>query len=168
MNTHNAFSCVFTGHRPKLLPWGYDESASSCARMKELLTDEVVKSYHKGYRNFYCGMALGGDMIFAETVLSLNDLIPDIALFAVIPYSGQPDSWHDSQKIRYRRILDKCAETIILQEKYAKDCMKNRNYYMVDKSSRLIAIYDGISHGGTMQTIRYAKEQELEIVVIKP
>ncbi len=35
-------------------------------------------------------------------------------------------------------------------------CMQRRNRYMVDRSSLLIAVYDGIPQGGTLNTLSYA------------
>ena len=38
-----------------------------------------------------------------------------------------------------------------------------RNRYMVQDSTRLIAVYDGLPTGGTMQTIGFARIYELDI-----
>jgi uncharacterized phage-like protein YoqJ len=45
--------------------------------------------------------------------------------------------------------------------------MLKRNRYMVDHSSVLIAVFDGVL-GGTMQTINYARKKGLEIIEIRP
>ena len=37
--------------------------------------------------------------------------------------------------------------------------MMRRNQYMVDRSSRLIAVYNGVPKGGTCQTLRYAMKR---------
>jgi len=55
----------------------------------------------------------------------------------------------------------------VLTTAYEKDCMKTRNYYMVDHAAVLIAVYDGL-FGGTMQTVNYAKKQGLEVIEIRP
>ena len=44
---------------------------------------------------------------------------------------------------------------------------QQRNEWMVDHSSRLIAIYNG-SPGGTRNTIEYAKRKKLEIAIFDP
>ena len=44
-----------------------------------------------GITNFYCGMALGFDMLAAEEVISLKVELPNLKLIAVIPYDGQND-----------------------------------------------------------------------------
>ena len=45
--------------------------------------------------------------------------------------------------------------------------MQRRNRYMVDRSARLIAVYDG-RLGGTMYTIQSAMKRELEVVLLDP
>lgn len=41
--------------------------------------------------------------------------------------------------------------------------MLRRNRYMVDRSSLLIAVYDGTPKGGTMNTLAYCRAKGLEI-----
>ena len=45
--------------------------------------------------------------------------------------------------------------------------MIERNRYMVNNSSLMIALFSGQS-GGTKSTIDYAKQQGIEIIIIKP
>ena len=45
--------------------------------------------------------------------------------------------------------------------------MQQRNKYMIDNSSVLIALFNGKA-GGTKQTVDYAKQQGLEILTIEP
>jgi uncharacterized phage-like protein YoqJ len=46
--------------------------------------------------------------------------------------------------------------------------MHLRNEFMVDRSSRLIAVYDGESAGGTRYTLQYAMKKGLECIAIDP
>ena len=45
--------------------------------------------------------------------------------------------------------------------------MLERNQFMVDNSSRMIALFDGQA-GGTKDTIDYAKNKSLTTIIIKP
>lgn len=47
------------------------------------------------------------------------------------------------------------------------ECMFERNRYMVDNSSLMITLFNGLP-GGTKSTIDYARSQGLEIVIIIP
>ena len=45
--------------------------------------------------------------------------------------------------------------------------MMRRNRYMVDRSARVIAVYDGIPKGGTAQTLAYALRRGLETDILE-
>ena len=117
-----------------------------------------------GYRNFICGMAIGCDMYFAEAVLALRENYPDVHLEAAIPCGGQPDRWAKKDRLRYNALIDAADTVTVLQTHYSPDCMMKRNYYMVDKSSMLIACFDG-RPGGTMSTVLYAQRQGLSVLI---
>ena len=88
-----------------------------------------------------------------------------MSLEAAIPCGTQPDKWKIQQRQRYNRLLDSCDRVNVLQINYTPDCMLRRNRYMVDRSSLLLACYDG-RPGGTMSTILYAQRQECTVVLI--
>ena len=75
-------SCCFTGHRPDKLPWRYDEQDPRCAALKRRIADAVESAYAEGFRHFLCGMALGSDLYFCESVLALREKHPEITLEA--------------------------------------------------------------------------------------
>ena len=129
-------SCCFTGHRPAKLPWGYNENDPMCVGFKEKLSSVVEAVCESGVTHFICGMALGCDMYCAEAVIALR-------------------------KRRVGRTLE--AAVHLVSNRYTPTCMMDRNRYMVDKSSILIACYDGKS-GGTWNTIKYAMDRDLEII----
>lgn len=158
-------SCSFTGHRPVKLPWGADEKDPRCIKLKDELYNTLSGIYEAGYRNFISGMAVGCDMYFAEAILSLKKIHPDITLEAAIPCGTQPDKWPKAQRTRYNSLIDCCDSIKVLQINYSPDCMMKRNRYMVDKSSLLLACYDG-KPGGTMKTILYAERQGLKTIII--
>ena len=157
-----SITCCFTGHRPVKLPWGLRESDERCVKMKSWITSQIEDLYSLGYRRFMCGMAIGCDMIFAEAVIDLKNRYDDVSLFAAIPCRDQMRNWNKSQKQRYADILDSCDASKVFSETYNSLCMNERNLYMVENSSALIACYSGYP-GGTMNTILYAERQDLDI-----
>lgn len=162
--------CCFTGHRPKGLPWGEDESASACLTLKALLAQELESAWQSGYRQFWCGMAQGADLYFAEAVLACQTVHPDVELLAAIPCPRQTRGWPSRDAARYWHILrciggNRCT---LVSRSWNRRCMLLRDEFMVDQSSRIIAVYDGWSKGGTGYTLRYAMEQGLECIVIDP
>ena len=160
-------TCCFSGHRPAKLPWRYNEGDLRCLALKKKLLDIADALYCAGIRHYICGMAPGCDMYFCESVIELREKHCDITLEAAIPCKSQPDSWTDTLKLRYRRLIEACDKKTLLQTAYTRDCMLKRNRYMVEKSSVLVTVYDDTS-GGTMHTINYAKKLGLEIIEIRP
>lgn len=156
-------TCCFTGHRPEKLPWGLNESAEDCRRVKILIADLLQELYRSGYRHFICGLAAGADMYFGEAVVALRDEHPDVTLEAAVPYEGQDRRWPASLRERYFRLSLECDTVTVLRKEYAPGCMMARNRYMVDRSSQLLALYDG-RPGGTYNTIVYAAQCGLTIV----
>lgn len=162
-----SLTCTFTGHRPEKLPWGYDEDDERCAALKEKIYDAVEAVYFAGIRHYICGMAKGCDTYFGEAVVRLRLEHPDVTLEAAIPCESQARGWSEADKRRYYRLAAQCDEETVLQSEYTPDCMIKRNKYMVDSSSILIAVYNG-THGGTMQTVNYARKNGLEVITIRP
>lgn len=159
-------SCCFSGHRPGKLPWGDDEGDRRCLALKERLWNEMEAAYEQGYRHFICGMARGADFYFAEAVLALRQLHSDTVLEAARPCETQANSWPEADRRRYQAILDQCDLETLVQHHYDRGCMMRRNRYMVDRSSRIIAVYDGVPKGGTAQTLAYAMRQGLKTEIL--
>lgn len=158
-------TCCFTGHRPSKLPWGENETDPRCLALKEAIALEVEKAYNRGYRHFICGMARGCDLYFCEAVQALRDLRPGITVEAAIPCESQANKWPEPERQRYRELVGLCDFETMVQHSYDRGCMLRRNRYMVDRSSLLIAAFDG-SRGGTLYTAAYAMKQGVEVVVI--
>ena len=110
-------------------------------------------------------MAQGCDLYFAEAVLALRELHPDVTLEAAIPCATQADRWPAVDRERYVELLARCDEQHLIQQAYSPGCMQRRNQYMVDHSALLLAAFAGLP-GGTMNTILYAQRSGVETVVI--
>lgn len=156
-------SCCFSGHRTAKLPWGANERDERCVLLKARLRAVLEHLIDEGYTHFICGMADGCDLYCAEAVLELRAQNPALTLEAAIPCPTQPDGWSRAQRERYRRILAQCDYETLVQEVYTRDCMRRRNRYMVDHSSLLIALHDGLP-GGTRYTIEYALRRGVDII----
>ena len=148
------------------LPWGMNESDPRCLALKAELAARLEGLYELGCRRFLCGMAIGCDMYFAEAVLALREVHPELRLEAVIPFGDQPGRWNEKQRLRYNALIDRADSVTVLQTAYTPDCMMRRNRYMVDRSGILLACYDG-RPGGTMQTILYAERCDLRVILIE-
>lgn len=161
-------TCCFTGYRPQKCPWGFNEKDKRCLIVKKITNQTIIDAINNGFNTFITGMALGFDMICAEIVLKLKKKYKNIKIFAALPCENQDKLWNKKQKLRYKKILKKIDKIIYTSTEYSgAECMIKRNHFMVENSSMIIALFDGKS-GGTEKTVKYAKKQGLDIVIINP
>lgn len=162
-------SCAFTGHRPSAFAFGYHEDDPRCIALKKRLYDAILRHCYEGYRIFYTGMAEGVDLWAAEAIVRLNAYFPDLQLHAVIPYRDHRTSIGAAYRARYDTVLTYVTSFTVISETYTRDCFKARNYYIVEHSDALIAVYAaGQSRSGTGQTVRRAQTLGRRITVIDP
>ena len=90
--------CAFTGHRPHKLPWGSEEQDPRCIAVKTVIEKRLMEALDLGCHTFLCGMAQGCDLYFAEAVLRLRQLRPEIRLIAMLPCPGQADVWREEDR----------------------------------------------------------------------
>lgn len=144
-------NCAFTGHRHNL------------NGLNLQLLDRVILNLVKGgTRNFYCGMAQGFDLAAAESVLSLKKDYP-VKLYACIPCPEQSESFTESNRLRYERILNDCDGQIILAPAYFKGCMQARDRFLVESCNVLVSFLRRKS-GGTYYTVGYAKKCGIPVI----
>lgn len=161
-------TCAFTGHWPKSFPWKYNEVASECVRLKEILEEQIKLLADRGVTDWLSGMAQGVDLWAAETVLGLKKNNSALHLRCILPCEGQEDAWPMSEQERYRSILQQADEVIYVSREYTSDCMLARNCYLVEHSSVLLAVYNGSRRSGTGMTVRCAQKQGREVITIDP
>ncbi len=161
-------TCAFTGHRPISFPWKYDETACDCVLLKDVLAEQISELIARGVTTFLSGMALGVDLWSARIVLNLRKENPALQLHCILPCEGQEDKWPASEKERYYSILKQANHVVYVNQKYKDNCMLERNRYMVDHSSFLLAVYNGKARSGTGSTVNYARRIGREIIIIDP
>lgn len=161
--TEDARALCFTGHRPNKL--GRTQQEEDELRLR--LHQRIVQAFSEGFTTFYCGMAMGADIIAGELVISLRQQYPELRLVAVLPFPDQSRGWPFSWRIRWTCLMRQADERVTLYPGYCKGCYHARNQYMVDHAQRVIAVYNG-TPGGTAETIRYARKKGLAVEIIAP
>ncbi|MBR2924963.1 MAG: DUF1273 family protein [Clostridia bacterium] len=146
-------TCCFTGHR--------DLPPSEIETIQKSLRQQVETAIHDGYRHFLCGMANGADLLFAQVVAELKSQYL-ITLEAAIPYQARLQSNNPV----FRQLLPACDIIKVHSPIYHGGCYQKRNRYMVEHSSRIIAVYNGEEQGGTHATLQYARQQNLSLFII--
>ena len=149
-------SLAFTGHRT--VPVEKQDE------IRARLVEAVSVASKSGITCFFSGMAMGFDLMAAETVLSLKGRYPDIRLIAVIPFRRQSCRWPSMEKERYQNIISRADRVIVLSEHYFHGCLLKRNDFMLEHSCGVIAFYDGKPLGGTFYTCREAGKRGIDIV----
>jgi uncharacterized phage-like protein YoqJ len=151
-----AVSAAFTGHR------FYNFSQKEV--IKGRLTQVMLGAYEHGIRNFISGFAIGIDLMAAQIVQSLKLSCPGMTLTAAIPFRGQADRFNVNDKMIYEELMASADEVIILSERYYTRCFLDRDEFMVENASLLIAFYDGREKGGTYYTIKKARHSGIPVV----
>lgn len=152
-------TCCFTGHRPERLH-------SRKHDVKVWLAEQILTAYNEGYTIFITGMQRGVDLWAAEIVLKLKEDHPEIQLIGASAFPHMEDGWTEAWIDTYNNVKNKCDEHYFVRKIPSRQSFFARNHWMVDRSSRVIAVYEG-EPGGTKKTIEYAISQDVSVVSMK-
>lgn len=150
--------CCFTGHRPEKL-------THSEQHIKKELEANIRQAICDGFVTFISGMARGADIWAAEVVLKIKKEGYPIHLICAIPFRGFENNWENEWKKRYRKIMANADLVRCISPSYHHRCFQDRNEWMCNRATRLIAVYNGTS-GGTRNTINYALGIGIEVINI--
>lgn len=150
--------CCFTGHRPEKLRRSEQE-----IRME--LESEIQRAIQDGYITFITGMARGVDIGAAEIVLQFKIEGFPVHLICACPFPGFEESWSAEWQSRYRAVLEQADLVRCISPRYSRGCFQTRNEWLVNHSSRVIAVFNG-QPSGTKNTINYAMSQRVPVLRI--
>ena len=151
--------CCFTGHRPNGLKrpgW----------LIKIDLEKEIKKAINDGFTVFISGMAQGVDIWAAQIVLKLREKGEPIKLICACPFDGFENRWDRKWQQQYKDILAAADLVRYICPGYSRSCFQVRNEWMVDHSSRVIAVFNNVP-GGTFNTIEYAITRGVAVEFLK-
>lgn len=148
--------CCFTGHRPEKIDIPERKVVAA-------LEKEIKAAIADGFTTFISGMARGSDIWAAEIVLRLKKKNPSLHLIAASPFEGFELSWKLEWQQRYAAIMAEADAIRFICPKQSMSAYQKRNEWMVDRSARVIAVYNGES-GGTRNTIRYAADHGVPVI----
>lgn len=110
-------------------------------------------------------MQRGVDLWTAEIVLKLKSEGNDIRLFAACAFRGVENAWVNAPRISYYHVLSEADDMVIVSQKPGRKAFLQRNCYMVDHASRMIAVYSGMGKGTnsleSIETLTKVKRQAL-------
>lgn len=148
----------FSGHRPMKLPGNGNWSDSRTKIIKSILYFKIHTSIQEGYTNFITGLARGIDLWAAMIVLEFKNQYPNLSLICVKPTEDHGIKFTGEDKYMLDYALYNADKIICTSPNYHANCYKIRNQYMVDNSSKLIAVVNNYA-SGTGQTIKYAEKK---------
>lgn len=106
----------------------------------------------KGYEKVVTGMALGFDMSVALVCRDLS-----IPYIAAVAYEGQEKGWGQFHQETYAGLLADADEVVyVCEEGHANWKYLERNRWIIDNSTFLMAYWSGQEHGGTYYTVKEA------------
>lgn len=152
--------CCFTGHRPEKL----DESPEE---VRAWLSGQIDRAVEEGYVTFLTGCGMGVDIWAGQIVLEKKQSHPQLHLIAAVPWPGFPSRWNAEWQQQYTELLKAADLVVNISERYMEGIFQKRNEWLVNRSSRLIAYYNG-AEGGTRDMIRYAEEKGLQVITNDP
>ena len=126
-----------TGHRPERIK-GHEKEIYEWFKEKfaAIRPSEVIT-----------GMAQGVDQIAAQAARDLG-----INYLCVYPYKR-------NVSVVEQDLIDSSSGVVWLADKYFKDCYTTRDRWMVDRSDKVLVVWDGKPGGGTYYTMGYAQEK---------
>lgn len=150
-------TCCVTGHR--------DIPPERLAYVRAELRRVVEQAIADGYTCFLSGLADGADLLFLEVVAEARHQHPQIRMEGALPYRGRMDRLNAQPKAR--ALLSLCNVLHVLSEAYDPGVFQRRNRYLIARSQRVIAVYDGRNGGGTAYTLHRAQKLGREVCIIK-
>ena len=144
-------ACALTGHRE------LDKDFTS-----EVLRKQLYDLVERGVTTFYCGMAIGFDLLCAREILEIKKYFP-VRLVACVPCADQAKKFSAYWRNVYNMILPRADEKIVLHPTYISGCMFERNRYMVDRADVLYADCND-TRGGSAYTVDYARQKGIPVL----
>ena len=150
--------CAFTGHRPERLR---GMEAAVIAGLRK----EILDAIENGHTTFVTGCSRGVDLWAATIVLELRRTNRSLRLICAVPFEGFESKW-PIDWIKHYKLVRKQADWVeVICSGYSPDAYQKRNEWMVRRSGRLIAVWDGLP-SGTKNTVDYAIARGVPVKVV--
>lgn len=149
-------SCCIVGHRDV-------EKDYLLKEVMPTLENSLANVVKEGYNTFYVAFSSAVNILTAGKIIELREENPELCLFAVFPY---PNKIKDLTKAE-SETLHKANSVLFSGEKYNRRSYINVNRYIIEKTRKLIALYDGRNRGSTFEAIRYASLLRKDIELIR-
>jgi hypothetical protein len=136
-------SLVVLGHRPPELG-GYDDNPLADAVRARLVEVIGAKAEMHADLVVVSGLRLGAEMLGAEVAVRL-----DVPLVAVLPYPDPDSVWPAASRRRFRDLLDRSRQVVVLQKKApdskqkAGAALARRDGWLARNVDEAVLVWDG-------------------------
>ena len=130
------------------------------------LRKQIKQAVKDGFTVFITGMARGVDLWAAEIVLDLRKRNNSVKLICAIPHEDFEAQWSADWQQRYHYVQNNADLVRVIGQSYHPGVYRLRNEWMVNHSSRVIAVFNG-QPSGTKNTIDYAYQQGVPVIRIE-
>lgn len=79
---------------------------------------------------------------------------------------NQAADWPASSRKMYQSVLEPAESIVYVSRDYHRNCMLERNHFLVEHSAILLAVWGGAPRSSTAATVRYAHKQHRSIIII--
>ena len=143
-----------TGHRPDKLGGYGDDVFDRLSRFAFSVLDK-----YESDTAIISGMALGWDQAVSKAALGHG-----MRLIAAVPFKGQESRWPLPSQARYQDLLAQASKVVVVCDgSYSAWKMHERNKWMVDRASEVLALWNG-TDGGTKNCVDYAVKKDKTIL----
>ena len=153
----------FTGHRPGRLD-GYDKNSPLNSEVRAFLRSAIERLKNEGYEYFISGGALGVDQWAADIVLEMG-----LKLVIALPFATYGENWLKPSQDELSAQKEKAFKVhVVCEGPYAPWKNHERNKWMAENSSVVVAVWDWQGDGGTANAVRGAIELSRRIIRYNP
>lgn len=151
-------NACFTGHR---------KITTNIENLKKDMYFKLERAIiNGGLLHYYCGGAIGFDMLAEKTIIELRRKYPQISLNLILPCNPEEQTlkWSNNDKETYYEVLKQSDSIKYISNHYYNGCMRDRNIYMIELADFCFCYYDKNKHNsGTGQTVRSAENKKIGI-----
>ena len=108
-------------------------------------------------------MAEDVDRWAAEIMTKTKKENKDLHLISAVPHPGFEKRHSKYETERYENIIKNADYVTTISDNYYRACYQKRNIWMVDRSSLVIAVFNGTA-SGTKNTVDYARKIGVRVV----
>ena len=164
------YCCAVIGQHPLCFPWGFDEEADSCRRLKLELAQRIMELHQYGVNEFQVACDPGVGLYAAEIVRALRADDQTLRLHCVLPHEEQATKWTPQLRDRYFAMLESCTSMDCIAPHEQPDAQFTAFQRIIEQSDLVLAVYEAndISRDTKDKLLAYALELDRPLMLIHP